>query len=295
MSRALRLVAIVAASALVIAGAVAGLAVVGTGLLHRTATADAMPLPPLGSESALGGSTVYASDGKTVLAVLHASQDRKPVNLSQVSKVLITAVLDTEDHRFYQHGGFDIPSTIRALANDSSGSSGLQGGSTIAQQLVKQTYLSSARKLSRKVKEAVLADRLERKYSKNQILQAYLNTIYLGNGAYGVEAAANIYFGEHATQLNLPQAALLAGLIQNPSGYDPILDPADARTRRSQVLARMLHYGDITAAQAAAAEPGASAHVRDTARSRRRPDQRLLRAGGADRASGAGQPPGEDL
>ena len=100
----------------------------------------------------------------------------------------------------------------------------------------------------------MLADRLERKYSKNQILQAYLNTIYLGNGAYGVEAAANIYFGEHATQLNLPQAALLAGLIQNPSGYDPILDPADARTRRSQVLARMLHYGDITAAQAAAAE-----------------------------------------
>jgi membrane peptidoglycan carboxypeptidase len=251
--RAIRLVAIVAASALVIAGAVAGLAIVGTGLVHRTATADAMPLPPLGSQSALGGSTVYASDGKTVLAVLHASQDRKPVNLNQVSKVLITAVLDTEDHRFYQHGGFDIPSTIRALANDSSGA-GLQGGSTIAQQLVKQTYLSSARKLSRKVKEAVLADRLERKYSKNQILQAYLNTIYLGNGAYGVEAAANIYFGEQATQLKLPQAALLAGLIQNPSGYDPILDPADARTRRSQVLARMLHYGDITAAQAAAAE-----------------------------------------
>jgi penicillin-binding protein 1A len=252
--RALRLVAIVAASALVISGAVAGLAIVGTGLLHHTATADAMPLPPLGSESALGGSTVYASDGKTVLAVLHASQDRRPVQLSQVSKVLITAVLDTEDHRFYQHGGFDIPSTIRALANDSSGSSGLQGGSTIAQQLVKQTYLSSARKLSRKVKEAVLADRLERKYTKNQILQAYLNTIYLGNGAYGVEAAANVYFGEHASQLNLPQAALLAGLIQNPSGYDPILNPADARTRRSQVLSRMLHYGNITGAQAAAAE-----------------------------------------
>ena len=94
---------------------------VGTGLLHHTATADAMPLPPLGSEAALGGSTVYAADGKTVLAVLHASQERKPIDLSQVSKVLITAVLDTEDHRFYQHGGFDIPSTIRALANDSSG------------------------------------------------------------------------------------------------------------------------------------------------------------------------------
>jgi penicillin-binding protein 1A len=246
-------VAIVAASALVISGAVLGLAVVGTGLAHRSATADAMPLPPLGSVGALGGSTVYASDGTTVLAVLHASQDRRPVALSKVSKTLITAVLDTEDHRFYQHGGFDIPSTIRALANDSAGNSGLQGGSTIAQQLVKQTYLSSERKLSRKIKEAVLADRLERKYTKNQILQAYLNTIYLGNSAYGVEAAANAYFGVPASRLNLPQSALLAGLIQNPSGYDPILDPADARTRRAQVLSRMAHYGDITAAQEAAA------------------------------------------
>jgi penicillin-binding protein 1A len=253
VSRLLRFVAITAASALVITGAVLGLGVVGRGLLHHTATADAVPLPPLGSETALGGSTVYAADGTTVLAVLHASQDRKPVALSKVSKLLIQAVLDTEDHRFYLHGGFDIPSTIRALAADSSSKSGVQGGSTIAQQLVKQTYLSSARKLSRKVKEAVLADRLERKYTKDQILQAYLNTIYLGNGAYGVEAAANLYFGKHATQLTLPQAALLAGLIQNPSGDDPILNPADARTRRGEVLSRMLHYGDVTAAQAAAA------------------------------------------
>jgi membrane peptidoglycan carboxypeptidase len=234
-------------------GAVSGLAAAGNGLLHHTATADAVPLPPLGSQVALGGSTVYAADGTTVLAVLHASQDRKPVALAKVSKTLIKAVLDTEDHRFYLHGGFDIPSTIRALAADSSGSGGVQGGSTIAQQLVKQTYLSSTRKISRKIKEAVLADRLERKYTKDQILQAYLNTIYLGNGAYGVEAAANVYFGEHASQLNVPQSALLAGLIQNPSGYDPILNPADARTRRGQVLSRMLHYGDITAAQSAAA------------------------------------------
>ena len=114
-------------------------------------------------------------------------------------------------------------------------------------------YLTSERKLSRKIKEAVLADRLERQYTKDQILQAYLNTIYLGNGAYGVEAAANVYFNEHASQLTLPQAALLAGLIQNPSGYDPILAPAAARTRRAEVLARMVHYGDITQAQADAA------------------------------------------
>ncbi|HEY3810893.1 MAG TPA: transglycosylase domain-containing protein, partial [Acidimicrobiales bacterium] len=253
MSRPLRLIAITAAIAVVITGAVTGVAAASNGLVHHAATADALPLAPLTSEAALGGSTVYADDGTTVLANLHASQDRKPVPLTSVAKVLITAVLDTEDHRFYLHGGFDIPSTIRALAADSSSSGGIQGGSTIAQQLVKQTYLTSARKLSRKVKEAVLADRLERKYTKNQILQAYLNTIYLGNGAYGVEAAANVYFGEHASQLSLPQAALLAGLIQNPSGYDPILAPADARTRRSEVLSRMVHYGDVTATQAAAA------------------------------------------
>jgi len=253
VSRLLRFVAIVAASALVLTGVVAGLAMVGSGLLHHTATADAVPLPPLNGDAALGGSTVYAADGTTVLAVLHASEQRKPVQLSQVSKVLVTAVLDTEDHRFFLHGGFDIPSTIRALAADSSGSGGIQGGSTIAQQLVKLTYLTSERKLSRKIKEAVLADRLERQYTKDQILDAYLNTIYLGNGAYGVEAAANVYFGEHASQLTLPQAALLAGLIQNPSGYDPILAPAAARTRRSEVLARVVHYGDATAVAAAAA------------------------------------------
>jgi penicillin-binding protein 1A len=253
MSRLVRLVAVVAGSALVITGAVAGLVSVGVGLLHHSASADVLPLAPLNADSALGGSTVYADDGTTVLAVLHASEDRKPVPLSKVSPVLVTAVLDTEDHRFFVHGGFDIPSMIRALAADSSSSGGFQGGSTIAQQLVKNEYLTSERTLSRKIKEAVLADRLERKYTKDQILDAYLNSIYLGNGSYGVEAAANKYFGEHASQVTLAQAALLAGLIQNPSGYDPIYNPAGARDRRSEVLARIVHYGDATAAQAAAA------------------------------------------
>ena len=252
MSRLIRLVAIVAAGALVITGAITGLTVVGIGLVRHTASTTDAPLASLNSPP-LGGSTVYADDGSTVLGVLAASQDRKPVALSQVSKKLVTAVLDTEDHNFFVHGGFDIPSLVRALVADTSSSGGLQGGSTIAQQLVKQDFLTSQRTLSRKIKEAVLADRLERKYSKNQILQDYLNTIYLGNSAYGVEAAANTYFGEHASQLTLPQAALLAGLIQDPSGYDPILAPAEARNRRSEVLSRMVHYRDITPAQAAAA------------------------------------------
>lgn len=248
-----RLVVIIAAGSLVAAGSLAALSAIGVALFHQSASATVPPLAALDS-TPLGGSTVYADDGKTVLAVLTASQTRKPVPLKQVAPIAVSAVLDIEDHRFFIHGGFDIPSIGRAFAADSSGSGGLQGGSTIAQQLVKQTYLTSERKLSRKIKEAVLADRLERKYSKDQILQAYLNTIYLGNGAYGVEAAASTYFGEHASQLTLPQAAMLAGLVQNPSGYDPILQPAQSRQRRAQVLDRMRHYGDVTPAEETAAD-----------------------------------------
>jgi len=249
----IRLIAVIGAAALVLTGTSVAFAMVGNNLLHHTATSQQIPLAPLAKATTLTGSTVYADDGKTVLAVLHASELRKPIPLAQVAPVMIKAILDTEDHRFYLHGGFDIPSTIRALSHDSSSANGLQGGSTITQQLVKLTYLTPERKLSRKLKEAVIADRLERTYSKNQILQAYLNTIYFGNGAYGIEAAANTYFNEHASQLTLPQAALLAGLVQNPSGYDPIYEPAASRDRRGQVLDRMDHYGDITATQEATA------------------------------------------
>ena len=258
---ALRLAGVIAAFAAVMAGSVSAMAAVGDGLIHGAASATVPPLAPLVDEP-INGSTVYAADGTTVLAVLKSSKTKIPVPLNQMSKVTISAVLDTEDHSFFAHGGFDIPSMVRAAVADSSGTS-LQGGSTIAQQLVKQTYLNSERTLSRKIKEAVLADRLERRYSKNQILDAYLDTIYLGNGAYGVEAAANVYFGEHASQLTLPQAALLAGLIQNPNGYDPLLHPEAARQRRAEVLDRMLHYGDITEAEngAAKASPLPSALV----------------------------------
>ncbi len=251
MRRLFRLIAITVCSALVLSGTVVAFTVLASNAVHHSASAQELALPPITSKLQ-EGSTVYAADGKTVLAVLSGPQYRKPVQLSQVSKTLVKAVLDTEDHGFYVHGGFDITSMVRALVHDSSGA-GLQGGSTIPQQLVKQLYLSPARNLSRKIKEAVLADRLEQKYSRDQILQAYLNTIYLGNGAYGVEAASEVYFNEPASKLDLPQAALLAGMIQDPNGYDPILQPAAARQRRSEVLGRMVVYHDITTAQEAAA------------------------------------------
>ncbi len=244
-------VTLMAATAIVAAGLSAVVAT-GVAVISHATSAQALPLPPL-APAPLVPSTVYAADGTTILAVFHASARRLPVSFSQVSKTLVNAVLDTEDARFYIHGGFDVPSTVRAVASDSSAGGGVQGGSTITQQLVKQAYLTSQRKVSRKIKEAVLADRLQKKYTKDQILEAYLNTIYLGNGAYGVQAAANTYFNVDVSSLNVPQAAMLAGLIQNPNGYDPLLDPAPARTRRAQVLSRMVHYRTITQAQADAA------------------------------------------
>ena len=250
--RLLRLIAVIAAAGALFAGTVVAIALVSSAALHKSASAQELPLPPIDAK-VQEPSTVLADDAKTVLATLSGPEYRQPVALTQVSRTMVTAVLDTEDHGFYIHGGFDIPSMVRAFVNDAQGG-GLQGGSTIPQQLVKQVYLSSVRTLNRKVREAVLADRLEQKYSRDQILQAYLNTIYLGSGAYGVEAAAQTYFGEPATALNLPQSALLAGMIQDPNGYDPILQPAAARQRRSEVLQRMVYYGDITAAQEAAAD-----------------------------------------
>lgn len=248
----IRFVAISAALAVTLSGTVVAGVVLGDDAFHHAASAEERPLPPLTSTTRVG-STVYAADGHTVLAVFQGPQLQIPVPVSQVSPTLIKAVLDTEDHGFFLHGGIDIKSIARAAFGDASGGS-LQGGSTIAQQLAKDLYLTPTRKLSRKIQEAVLAQRLEEKNSKNQILQTYLNTIYLGSGAYGIQAAAKIYFGEPAATLDLAQSALLAGMIQDPSGYDPIVAPVAARDRRGQVLDRMIVYHDITPAQAVAAD-----------------------------------------
>jgi penicillin-binding protein 1A len=245
-----RLVAVVGLGVVVVGGAMVALPVALRGLYHHNSSSVANDLAPLTSNPE-EGSTVYAANG-AVLAHLSASVTRDPVPFAAIPKILREAVLDTEDERFYEHGGIDVPSSLRALLNDSAGG-GLQGGSTITQQLVKQVYLSSERTLSRKIREAFIADRLQKLYTKNQILDAYLNTVYLGSGAYGVAAAAKIYWGEPLRKITLPQAALLAGLIQDPSGYDPVTDPVGARFRRSQVLGRMLYYHTITAAQEASA------------------------------------------
>ncbi len=195
-------------------------------------------------------STVYAADG-SVLAVLSAVENRTPVVLAMVPQTLIDAVVDTEDARYFTHGGIDVKSTVRALASDVKSGATVQGASTITQQLVKNLLNTTEKTLSRKIKDAVIADRLEQRYSKNQILEAYLNTVYFGNGAYGVQAAAQTYFGEGVSQLTTVQGALLAGMIRDPEGYDPILNPNDSRARRNFVLQRMVSQGDLSAAAAA--------------------------------------------
>ena len=195
-------------------------------------------------------SVVYARDGKTVLAVLHGEENRSVVPLSEVPDHVVEAILDVEDDRFWQHGGVDLRATMRALLTNVSEGGVSQGGSTITQQLVKNSLLTPEKTVGRKFREAVLALRLEDQMSKEQILEKYLNTVYFGNGAYGVQAAAETYFGGDANTLTRGQAAFLAGVIRNPVGYDPLKFPTAAKARRNVAVDRMLAKGDITAAEA---------------------------------------------
>ena len=189
--------------------------------------------------------TIYARDG-SVRAVLHAEENRQPVPLADVPDHVKNAIVDVEDDRFWEHGGVDLRSTVRALRKNVSAGGVRQGGSTITQQLVKNALLTPERSLNRKVREAVLAVRLENKFSKEEILERYLNTVYFGNGAYGVQAAAETYFNSDVGSLDEAQAALLAGIIRNPEGYDPVKRPDAAKARRDVAFERMIANGHLT-------------------------------------------------
>jgi penicillin-binding protein 1A len=246
----LRLLVIALLAGAGLALAVVALAIPVEALVNHGASSQANSLPditaPLSERS-----EVYAADG-SVLATLHGAENRSPVTLSQVPSQVINAVLDTEDSRFWTHGGVDLKSTVRALASNVKSGAVAQGGSTITQQLVKIAFLTPQKHLDRKVKEAVIAVRLERKYTKSQILEAYLNTVYFGNGAYGVQAASETYFNESIGQVTPVQGAFLAGMIRDPLGYDPILNPQDSKARRDFVLERMVTQNHLTASEATA-------------------------------------------
>jgi len=199
----------------------------------------------------LQSAVVLAADGQE-LAVLSKGGQRFEVPLDEVAPIVVEALIAAEDRRFYSHSGLDPIGITRALWSNLR-SSGTQGGSTITQQLVKNQYLSSERTLWRKAREAVLAAKLERTADKDEILERYLNTVYFGRGAYGIEAAARAYFDTSAAELDLPQAALLIGLLRSPETGDPTSDPEEAKARRDQVIQDLVETGDITAEEGEAA------------------------------------------
>ncbi|HET7487761.1 MAG TPA: PBP1A family penicillin-binding protein [Acidimicrobiales bacterium] len=201
-------------------------------------------------------SRILAADG-SVVAVLHGEQNRETVPLDRIPVTVRDAVVAIEDERFWDHKGVDPRSVLRALHANASKGKVVEGGSTITQQYVKNELVGPDRTVRRKIKEATLAYELERRYTKGRILELYLNTIYFGNGAYGVQAASYRYFGVPVDQVTLGQAALLAGVIRSPSRTDPYRAPAEAKARRQVVLDKMVSLGKASpeAARAAADEP----------------------------------------
>lgn len=196
--------------------------------------------------AALSERTVVYDNRGRVIGEL-GLEDRASVRLSDVSPALIAAVLNTEDRNFYENAGVDVQAVARAFFRNVDAGEVAQGGSTITQQLVKNRLFSSPqRTLARKVREAALALRLDAEWPKNRILEEYLNTVYFGQGSYGVRAAAERFFQTQPARLDVAQSALLAGLIRNPEGDNPFTDPDAARTRRAEVLRSMRERGLIT-------------------------------------------------
>ncbi len=249
-----------------------GLTLAGAGLLvvlvlgvvlvgHTLATLPPVThIPPVSA-----GSTLYDLSGQEITQ-LHSESNAVPVPLSQIPLDLRNAVIATEDASFYTNPGFDLKGIVRAGLYDLTGHGNLQGASTISEQLGKMLFLHDNGSVSYKVKEILLGISLDRTYTKDQILDMYLNRIYLGQGAVGVGAASEIYFSKPVSQLNLAQCALLAGLPEAPSYFDPVVNPKAALQRRNEVLGRMAAVGDISPALAAQTEklplelaPGASA------------------------------------
>jgi penicillin-binding protein 1A len=213
-----------------------GLADVFTG--GDAANPEAIDLDPLSERS-----VVLAADGSTI-GVLR-DENRVSVPLDEVPEVVVDTVLAIEDEDFYLHDGVNLRATIRALLTNVEAGDIRQGGSTITQQLVKNALLSPEQNLSRKIEEAVLARRLEDTMSKDEILERYLNTVFLGNRAYGIQAASERYFNKPVQELGQGEAAFLAGLIRNPVGYDPLTRPEAARDRRNLVLERLVELEQL--------------------------------------------------
>ena len=246
------LAVLVAVPALVLVIAAVG----GTLAFGSSCNLDALRPVAVGENS-----FVYAADG-SLLGVIPAERNRTPVSSGAISPWMGKATVAIEDRRFYKHGGIDPVGIVRAVVADVRARKFVQGGSTITQELVRNLYLTRERTLKRKLTEACLAIRLAGHWSKKRILTAYMNEVYYGNHAYGIEAAAETYFSVPARDLTLDQSALLAGLPQAPSLYDPFRDPAAALSRRNEVLHALLVNDDITSSEFERAKSDRDLHLK---------------------------------
>lgn len=220
----------------------------GIGCGFLTASMNTKPdlandiLPPASSQ-------IYDINGNEI-ANVHAAENRRPVKIEQVPKDLQNAFVAVEDNRFYEHSGVDPRGIMRALYANIRGRGVSEGGSTITQQLAKNAYLTQDRTITRKIQEVFLALQLERQYTKQEILEMYLNQIYFGQGAYGVQAAAQTYFGKDVDKLTLNECAMLAGIPKSPNYYSPANNMQAAQARKAVVLDQMAKYGYIASSQA---------------------------------------------
>jgi membrane peptidoglycan carboxypeptidase len=265
-TRRLRTLAVLALTVVVAGALLAGLMlpwVGGPGLAAQQST-SLLGDPPLEltDEPPAGNTVMLAANGEVITHFYQ--ENRAPVADDQIAEVVKQAMVAIEDARFYEHGGLDVQGTLRALVTNVAAGGVLEGGSTLTQQLVKQTLLQSAQTsaerdaateqtVGRKLREARLALALEEAYSKEELLTRYLNIVYYGQNAYGIQPAARAFFGVDASALTLTQAALLAGLVQSPTDDNPFVNPEGATIRRNQVLTRMAAQGYITPEQKAEA------------------------------------------
>jgi len=252
--------AIVAIVLVLVVGGIVAVGFGGAAAFESSCSLSELRPVSTGPQGGPANTFVYAAN-VSLLGSIPAEKNRQPVALSQMSPWMGKATVAIEDRRFYKHGGVDYKGIVRAAIRDLRAGKVVQGGSTITQQLVRNLYISRQRTFKRKIKEACLAIKLARNKSKDWILGSYMNAVYYGNHAYGIEAAAQTYFSRRARTLTLDQSALLAGLPQAPSIFDPIHRPLDALERRDEVLRAMLENGVLTRRQFASAIADRDLHL----------------------------------
>jgi penicillin-binding protein 1A len=229
---------------------IVGIAIISINLGHTIAsTAQNLPDVSLLENHKPSETTLIYDINDKLVANIHGDEDRVVVPLSKISRNLQKAVLSTEDDMFYEHHGINLKGIFRALLINFKTGDSIQGGSTITQQLVKNLFLTSEKTLQRKIAEAILSVRVENRYNKDKVLELYLNQVYWGNRSYGIEKAARRYFRIPASELNLAQSALLAGLLKAPSDYSPYTNFDKSKWRQGIVLQKMLNDGYITEKQ----------------------------------------------